>query len=1113
MFNKLISTTLLIATMVVGALSSSMLSPISVSAASGVNPGFYNPKTCPIGEYIEPTSTDLVCQICPVDSYCTIDNVAGPDGTVFKYNGIVQPKNVRIPCGYVYNGSTFATTQLLKADGTPDTRPRSTIASDGVGTTSRVVNINEIVNGVSTKVGQRTEPLTGENNGKGASSANQCIVKNATPCANGQYGNSIDGCTPCPDGSATQGSFTSTIRACVCPSGRLLIERLLNKDFKCAVVPCPQGYVQNLADKFAPDYCEKLVCDNGATNPVQCNVCPTGKINIYNGIEDRYKCEIPAKLSGYVYVDSNDNGIKDANEAPIANVKVALTCRAINSIYSIVRETTTDANGYYEFNNLGPCNYTLNEFQPAGYLDGKDSAGTGATQQGSVGNDSQTGIKISAGDNSINNNFGEKTTVVISSTPSSVANSSAIPANGTISGYVLIDGTNTPIAGTTVTLVSTCTNNGTTSQINIIRQTDANGFYSFTNLPLNCTYTVTETQPTGYNDSRDVPGINSTLTSNDVFQVSLTSSVSNSPNNNFYENNKVVTSSSTATSSVVVSSSVVSSSVASSTISSTPVITSSSTVTSSSAIPANGTISGYVLIDGTNTPIAGTTVTLVSTCTNNGTTSQINIIRQTDANGFYSFTNLPLNCTYTVTETQPKEFDDSRETAGPNSIVKSNDVFEVSLTTTVSSSPNNNFYETKKTVASTPTPQSGGSDNSTGLVLGSLAILGLGIWALSSNNSPATPTATTPAPEVPVTPAPETPLIPELKTPTVTTPGACAAEGCECTEKDQSKCPVRYTGTKCTEGKIKDVNNKCVCPEGTILSSEGFDFTKKCIKGGLNPSGSNARDANNGITNYGTNSKTGQQCNLDSSDAYCIDKANPTSGEKRDISSNLLSLSTNIYDSFLSIDTTNNTNDIFSFGLESKNTLLNNDNTNLTDFASLFGGSLKSPSISTDLFADFGKSNSNIASNNNFDIASFFSGSNNIVVSNPSSIITDFSFEKSPTSTNSNLASIFGDYGNTTTNTKLDINTELFSFGKSDLGFGTSTTAFAPTTDNSSNNSFGDFFYKDTTISNSRLDTSGYLSYKDSNTSYFNDNNAYQDLSLASNPNSSYEHNLFGYGF
>src|SRR5690606_34718358 len=60
-------------------------------------------------------------------------------------------------------------------------------------------------------------------------------------------------------------------------------------------------------------------------------------------------CEIPpAKLCGYVYVDWNNNGIKEVGEAGIAGVTVHLTDANGNLLGVTV---TTDANGKYCFVN------------------------------------------------------------------------------------------------------------------------------------------------------------------------------------------------------------------------------------------------------------------------------------------------------------------------------------------------------------------------------------------------------------------------------------------------------------------------------------------------------------------------------------------------------------------------------------------------------------------------------------------------------------------------------------------------------------------------------------------------------------------------------------------
>ena len=56
-----------------------------------------------------------------------------------------------------------------------------------------------------------------------------------------------------------------------------------------------------------------------------------------------------ASLSGYVYVDANDNGIREA-EAPISGVTITLT--GTTSDGPVSQTATTDASGFYQFGNL-----------------------------------------------------------------------------------------------------------------------------------------------------------------------------------------------------------------------------------------------------------------------------------------------------------------------------------------------------------------------------------------------------------------------------------------------------------------------------------------------------------------------------------------------------------------------------------------------------------------------------------------------------------------------------------------------------------------------------------------------------------------------------------------
>ncbi len=112
---------------------------------------------------------------------------------------------------------------------------------------------------------------------------------------------------------------------------------------------------------------------------------------------------LPAKLSGYVYQDAGNDGVRNSEPA-IAGVTVTLT--GTNDLGAAVTvTTTTNALGFYEFVGLRPGTYTVTETQPAGYLDGKDTAGS--TGGSNAVNDKLSGITLVAGANSTENNFGE----------------------------------------------------------------------------------------------------------------------------------------------------------------------------------------------------------------------------------------------------------------------------------------------------------------------------------------------------------------------------------------------------------------------------------------------------------------------------------------------------------------------------------------------------------------------------------------------------------------------------------------------------------------------------------------------------------------------------------
>jgi protocatechuate 3,4-dioxygenase beta subunit len=191
----------------------------------------------------------------------------------------------------------------------------------------------------------------------------------------------------------------------------------------------------------------------------------------------------PVKISGLVHTDTDFDCILDPNELPLSGVTVFLLDAAGNRIAS----TTTDANGHYEFTNLAPGTYGLEENQPAGYYDGGDKLGShGGT---SPANDKFAGITIGSGQSATEYNFCEHPPAQLSGRVYIDDNDNgAIDAGESGIGGVtleLLDANGNPTGETTTTL--------------------ADGSYSFANLAPGV-YGVAELQPAGYYDGRDSAG-------------------------------------------------------------------------------------------------------------------------------------------------------------------------------------------------------------------------------------------------------------------------------------------------------------------------------------------------------------------------------------------------------------------------------------------------------------------------------------------------------------------------------------------------------------------------------------------------------------------------------
>lgn len=320
-------------------------------------------------------------------------------------------------------------------------------------------------------------------------------------------------------------------------------------------------------------------------------------------------------LGGFVYQDCDNDGVFDAGEEPIANVIVTLTGVDVNGA-AVNLTATTDANGQYTFTNLNAGAYTLIEQQPAGFLDGKDAAGTpfGGIASAVIGQDVISAINIPTSDTSlhgVNYNFGEVGT--------------------SISGIIYEDNNDNGIRDVGEALITvpvTVTLTGTDDLGQAVSRTivATTGQYLF-DLLRPGTYAITESQPAGYNDGKDSVGqtngaLNGQLSPPDsIVNISLDGCHAGT-GYNFGEKK----------------------------------------------IAALNTLSGFVYQDCNNNgvfdagdePIANVVVNLTGV---DSTGAAVNLTATTAANGQYQFIDLKAG-TYTLTEQQPAGFLDARESAG-----------------------------------------------------------------------------------------------------------------------------------------------------------------------------------------------------------------------------------------------------------------------------------------------------------------------------------------------------------------------------------------------------------------------------------------------------------------
>jgi hypothetical protein len=128
-------------------------------------------------------------------------------------------------------------------------------------------------------------------------------------------------------------------------------------------------------------------------------VLPEGAV----GVNYNFGELIPVCLSGTVYVDTNNNGVVDPKEILIPGV--VMTLSGVNDLGDpVFIQTTTDANGVYQFCNQRFGTYTITQTQPPDFIQGKVTVGS---LGGISGVDFVSNIVVNRCLNGTGYNFGE----------------------------------------------------------------------------------------------------------------------------------------------------------------------------------------------------------------------------------------------------------------------------------------------------------------------------------------------------------------------------------------------------------------------------------------------------------------------------------------------------------------------------------------------------------------------------------------------------------------------------------------------------------------------------------------------------------------------------------
>jgi protocatechuate 3,4-dioxygenase beta subunit len=235
-------------------------------------------------------------------------------------------------------------------------------------------------------------------------------------------------------------------------------------------------------------------------------------------------CPTTLVIGNFVWFDRNNNGTQDAGEPGVAGATVRLYADNNNDNVpdgAAIATVTTNASGNYTFANLAPGNYIVGVVLPSGYAAANTTATSAApNNDDNTDNNGVTTVSGEVRSNNITLVAGTEPTTDGDGNDGNLTLDFGLKGTGSIGDFVFVDangngiqdGGEAGIPNVTVTL--TYPDGATVSTT-----TDANGVYSFINLPptgAGQSYSVAFTTPAGYTPTTSNVGSNDAVDSDPI---------------------------------------------------------------------------------------------------------------------------------------------------------------------------------------------------------------------------------------------------------------------------------------------------------------------------------------------------------------------------------------------------------------------------------------------------------------------------------------------------------------------------------------------------------------------------------------------------------------------